>query len=57
MSFILVAILCIGIGCVTGSIFAAGTANDKSEPFIFGMDDDFNNARRFQTVGANQMRR
>ena len=57
MSFILVAILCIGIGCVIGSIFAAGTANDKSEPFIFGMDDDFNSTRPFQPVGVDRIRR
>ena len=57
MSFILVAILCIGIGCVIGSIFAAGTANHKSEPFIFGMDDDFNGTRPFQPVGVDRIRR
>lgn len=57
MSFISVVILCIGIGCTIGSIVASGTVNDRSEPFIYGMDDDFNNVRRFQTLGANQMRR
>lgn len=56
MSFIAVVILCVGIGCAIGSIVAAKTANDRPELFIYGMDDDFNNAR-FQTAGTNYIRR